>query len=389
MVSVDQALELIAINSTKIESEIIPLKLSVRRILLESVHAQIDMPPFDQSAMDGYALCPGEENYRVIGECKAGSKEQYYAEDSRSALRIFTGAPVPKDFSTVVKQESTERNGQELIVTEQFGDQENIRFKGEQYRKGDLLVAGGTKLTPGIIGLLATNGITEVSVSKLPKVGILTTGDELAHTGEKLKAGQVYESNTVMLESALQQLGIQPVVKRVKDNLSATVAAMSILIEECDLVLTSGGISVGDHDHIYSAAEKNEIKEIFYKVQQKPGKPLFFGRKNDTLIFGLPGNPASALTCFYVYVSKALEVMTQSPTPFYKRSTLPLQQSYLKKGTFTNFLKAQVDQDSVSPLSGQSSAMLQTMTDANAIMIVPATKNQCKKGELFEVILID
>jgi molybdopterin molybdotransferase len=244
-------------------------------------------------------------------------------------------------------------------------------------------------LTPGIIGLLATNGITEVSVSQLPKVGILTTGDELAQPGEQLEDGQVYESNTVMLESALQQLGIQPVIQRVTDNLNATVTAMSILIEQCDLVLTSGGISVGDHDHIYAAAEKNEIKEVFYKVKQKPGKPLFFGLKDDTLLFGLPGNPASALTCFYVYVSKALEVMTQSPTPIYKRSTLALRKSYLKKGTFTNFLKAQADQDSVLPLRGQSSAMLQTMTDANAIMIVPAAKNECKKGELFEVILID
>ena len=389
MVSVDEALKLIAINSTKLNSESIPLRSSVGRIIVESIHAQIDMPPFDQSAMDGYALCPGERSYRVIGECKAGSKEQYRAEDSKSAVRIFTGAPVPTDFSTVVKQEITERNGQELIVTEQFDDHENIRFKGEQYRKGDPLVASGTKLTPGIIGLLATNGITEVSVSKLPKVGILTTGDELAHPGEQLEDGQVYESNTVMLESALQQLGIQPVIQRVTDNLNATVTAMSILIEQCDLVLTSGGISVGDHDHIYAAAEKNEIKEVFYKVKQKPGKPLFFGLKDDTLLFGLPGNPASALTCFYVYVSKALEVMTQSPTPMYKRSILSLRKSYLKKGTFTNFLKAQADQDSVSPLSGQSSAMLQTMTDANAIMIVPAAKNECKKGELFEVILID
>ncbi|MNQ45221.1 Molybdopterin molybdenumtransferase [compost metagenome] len=390
MIQVEQALSIIAENSTKMPAQKILVRKALGYVLAESVYSPIDMPPFRQSAMDGYAFIHGEKHqYDVVSSSQAGDHANIKLKGNE-AVRIFTGAFVPDDADTVVMQEHVMANENSILITRMPTQFTNVRAKGEQIKKEEVVFETNTLITPAAIGFLACLGITEITVYKKPKIAILVTGNELVKPGKKLPKGKIYESNSVMLQAALQTIGIKKIKSyKVKDNLKATKKELKGILEKNDIILISGGISVGDYDFVKDALLANGVDELFYKINQKPGKPMFFGRKNDSLVFALPGNPASSLTNFYVYVYPAIKNRMGFSEIHLPKLMRKLNSEITNSTGKTLFLKALYDETHVTVLDSQSSAMLNTFAIANSLLIVPNDMENLKKGALVTLLPID
>ncbi|MBU3821648.1 molybdopterin molybdotransferase MoeA [Flavobacteriaceae bacterium XHP0103] len=390
MIDIETAKQLVKKNTKPLLKEtILPIEKSGGYSLCKNIYAPINMPPFRQSAMDGYALNLQDDNiYNIIGEVKAGDAHQPVLKKGE-AVRIFTGAPVPDTANAVIMQEKVTITDKELVIQNSLSENHNIRAIGEQVKKGDLALEKNTKLTPAGIGYLASLGITHVSVYKKPAIGIVTTGNELIDAGEELNYGKIYESNSKMLQNALYNLKFYDITfYKVADNYKETLLELEKASKNNDLVLISGGISVGDYDFAGKALYELHVKEHFYKVMQKPGKPLFFGTKNNTLFFALPGNPAASLTCFYIYVYIALQKMMDRDKLELTKVTAKSVNGFRKFGDRPQFLKAIYKNGNVEILEGQSSAMLQTFALANAFVFLPENISNVNRNDTVETILL-
>jgi molybdopterin molybdotransferase len=393
MITVAEAKKCINENTGLLPVVAVPLGESGGMILAQDIRSELDVPPFDQSAMDGYAfrfddLAAGQP-LRVVGAIPAGVQTNQPLA-AGEAMRIFTGAPVPQDADTVVMQEHVTVAGDQIRIEDpplkQGG---NVRPRGSQTQKGETALPAGAKLTPAAIGFLAGLGVETVSVWAKPRICLLITGNELAPPGSPLQPGQVYESNSFALAAALRELHIQPtLVFRSDDNEARITEYLKTGIETCDLVLVTGGISVGDHDLVKKSLENCLVETVFYKVKQKPGKPLYFGRKANTLLFGLPGNPASVLTCFYEYVVPAIQKMTGKVDPAPSGLTKVLAADFAKKAGLTYFLKGKLDGESVIPLGAQESYRMNSFADADCLIVLEENKSEYRKGETVEVHLL-
>lgn len=382
MISVSQALALIEQNTPCLGEEITHLTEAYGKVLSKSVLSPINMPPFDQSAMDGYAVFSNNsDTYSLRGELKAGDSGSLSLTQGEAA-RVFTGAPIPANSDTVIIQEHVSQKEQSIFIQKMPIKGANIRATGEQVKEGDFVLNAGCLLNEAAIGFLAGLGITKISTYKKPTITILTTGNELQEPGTKLKPGCIYESNGLMLKTALRRLGIEHItICKVKDDFQATQNEIKKAVAETDVVLISGGISVGDYDFVKAALEKNEVQEVFYKVNQKPGKPLWFGKKENKRVFGLPGNPASSLTCFYVYVVPMLRIM-MGYSHIHLAKLKAIVQVDIENGFGkTLFLKAIAANNQITPLTGQASSMLNTYAISNALLCVPEDKQQIEVGE--------
>jgi molybdopterin molybdotransferase len=390
MISVSEAQQLIIKHSSASKPTTIALKDALNYVLTEDITAPIPIPPFNQSAVDGYAFCFNTNNnsYTIVDEIPAGDTRKIDI-NANEAARIFTGSKVPENCDTVIMQEFTKvENNQLFIDDENLKTGGNIRTKGYQIKQGDTALSKGNVLNPAAIGFLATLGITEVSVFTLPKVSILITGNELVAPGEKLDEGQIYESNSLMLKAAFEKMNISPTISYLKDNQEATTNAITNALNNADMVILSGGISVGDYDFVQQGILENGVSQIFYKVAQKPGKPLFFGKKENKAVFGLPGNPAAALTCFYEYIYPYINLSFGLKQAFLNQLQLPLSKDIKQKPGRATFLKATTDFKTVTPLEGQNSDALQSFAYANALLLTPADAKIIKKGELVNVHLL-
>lgn len=390
MISVTQAIQTVQNNVTpRSISTTIDVSKALGYVLFKDVTSPIHMPPFRQSAMDGYALCLHDElNYRVIGEVQAGDPVQPKLL-SGEAVRIFTGAPVPDSANTVIMQEKVALKDDVISLETNPLLNDNIRSLGEQIGAGQIALTKGTSINSAGMGFLSSLGITKITVYEKPSIAIVVTGNELSEPGQPLSHGQIYESNAIMLTGALRHLGYYNVVThRVKDDYPKTLDLLQKTIEQHDIVLVSGGISVGDYDFVGKALLELQVTPLFYKVKQKPGKPLFFGKKDAKLIFALPGNPAASLSCFYIYVHLALQRLS-GDSQFSTAKTQAISQSnFQKKGDRAQFLKANYSNAHVEILDGQSSAMLHTFALANALVYLPENKDTIHIGDSVEVILL-
>lgn len=389
MISVTQALSIVNEHVFNAEPIEITIQESLNYVLAENVFAKISMPPFRQSAMDGYAVClHSTKDYTVIGEVKAGDSEEFTLKPGE-AVRIFTGAPVPHTANAVVMQEKVERNNIQIQLTELPIENQNIRPKGEQINENELAIKSNTLLTPSIISFLASLGIYTIKVYPKPKVGIVVTGNELIAPGETYKKGKIYESNSILLATTLQNEGIKDyTIYKVEDDYEKTENTLQKAINENNFVLVSGGISVGDYDFVGKALENLETKKLFYKIKQKPGKPLFFGKNNKTYIFALPGNPASALTCFYIYALPMLRNFYKHKNPHLKRTKKQLSHNYKVKGIRAQFLKAKYQNNTVKVLEAQSSAMIHSFNIANCLIFIPENTTELKSNTEVAIILL-
>ncbi|WJJ95239.1 molybdopterin molybdotransferase MoeA [Algibacter luteus] len=390
MISISEAISIVKNNSKPLLKQ---TKKSVEKAggyhLYEDIYSPINMPPFRQSAMDGYALHLHEDlTYTLIGEVQAGNASRLQLKKGE-AVRIFTGAPVPDTANAVMMQEKVKVDGNTISITHKINQELNIRPLGEQVKQGDLALKQGTKLTPAAIGYLSSLGITEVSVYKKPNIALVTTGNELIEGGQELTYGKIYESNSKMLLSALYSLKFYDVtIHKVEDDYHQTLSKLKEVINANDLVIITGGISVGDYDFVGKALKELQVEELFYKVKQKPGKPLFFGKKHHSSIFALPGNPAAALTCFYVYVYIALQNMMNKKVNELPRLKAKSVSNFTKKGDRPQILKAIYINEEVEILEGQNSSMQQTFAISNALVYAPEDVNEIKINDMVETILL-
>lgn len=360
--------------------------------LAEDIKSPINMPPFNQSAMDGYAVLFDENyqnNFVLVDEIKAGDNNKRDLK-AGEAVRIFTGAPTPINANAVIMQENTSVKDGVLTIDDSLTVFKNIRLEGEQIQQKQIALKKGEQLNPQAIGFLATLGITEVTVYPRPKISIVVTGSELVTPGVPLKFGQIYESNAIMLQSAIIKKGFTDIdIVKVKDDYNETKNIINNALQKSDLLIISGGISVGDYDFVGKALLELNTEQIFYKVKQKPGKPLFFGKNKNTIVFALPGNPASALTCFYIYIETVLQKAIGNLNYSNETLNLTLESDYLKKGIRGEFLKAKWANNTVKILGNQSSAMLNSFAEANALVYLGDEDREVKKGERVTTYIID
>lgn len=386
MISVNEARQIISSRVQSLPAGPVPIAQAGGCILAAHLAAPLDIPNFPQSSVDGYAIADhGGTHFSLVGESAAGSGKPVQLLPG-TAMRIFTGAPVPAGADFVIMQEQVEKLEDQIQIDAAVKEQPpNIRPIGSEVRKGEPVAEEGQLLTPATIGFLAGMGFGELPVVPTPKVGIIITGNELQPPGSSLAYGQVYESSSYALRAALRAMGITNVqLISCKDELKALSQRVGELIAQCDILLVTGGVSVGDYDFSRQALEANGVDILFHRVRQKPGKPLLFGMQGTKPIFGLPGNPASVLSCFYLYVYPALGSMMRKPLVM-ADVRVPIAQAYTKPAGLTHFLRAHYDGESASLFSGQESYRMKAFAQANALAVIPEETKMVAAGD--EIII--
>ena len=395
MISVSEAKQLVEQNIKLLDPVETTLDLASGLILAADVFAPTDIPAFPQSSMDGYALSfigwQQHKKLRIHGEIAAGNNESIIL-DGRNAVRIFTGAAVPEGADTVVMQEKVKVNSSKLneliIEDDKLKAGMNVRPKGSEITKGSLALSKGTFLSPAAVGFLAGIGVDKIKVYPKPSITIIVTGNELAEPGKTLEHGQVYESNSFSLSAILKEKNISSFnILRCEDDLETLKAILAEALTNSDVVLLTGGISAGDYDFVLPATESCGVKKIFHKVKQRPGKPLFFGKKENKIVFGLPGNPSSVLTCFYEYVIPAINKMI-CHTSKNKIIEAPLAFPFQKVAGLTHFLKGSYDGNFVTILDAQESYRMSSFAKANCLVQIDEEMTEVKAGDRVEVHLL-
>lgn len=392
MISVTEAKNIIRENTVSLSPVKSSLIDSLGLTLAEDVVAATDVPPFPQSSMDGYAFSFTEwqlkKTLKIAGEIAAGSKEAIILPLG-TAVRIFTGGPVPTGADTVVMQEKvTVQNGELIIHDESLTAGSNVRKKGSEIRAGSLALEKDSVLFPASIGFLASVGKADVCVHPNPSIAVIITGNELQKPGNSLEYGQVYDSNSFALISLLHQLSFHKTETiYVADSAESVTGALRNALAKNDMVMLTGGVSAGDYDFVVPAATACGVQKLFHKVKQRPGKPLFFGKKENKLVFGLPGNPASVLTCFYEYVLIALEQLSRRKLVL-QTIRAPLANTFQKAAGLTHFLKGKYNGKTAAALDAQESFRLSSFAKANCLIQIDEEVTIRKEGELVEVYLL-
>ncbi len=382
-VEVSKAKELLKVLAKSAKSEVVNLNESLGRFISAPVFSSMNVPSFDNSGMDGYAFCweDSGESRKLVAVVQAG-KFPEFALQKGTAVRIFTGAPIPKGADTVVQQELVMVVGDTIFFDlRKLSKGLNVRKAGSQCVEGELILISGTKVTPGTIGLLASLGIERVEVFATPKISIILTGDEIIEIGQELQAGQIYNANGPALLACLGALGIHNVdVFHVKDEKTEVSKVISKAIGGSDVVLLTGGISVGDYDFVKESLFENDVEQVFYKAKQKPGKPIFVGTKDEKLIFALPGNPASVLTCFIQYVRPTLHQLVGNPDAWSKPTYYAIDSDFNKKSPLTFFLKAKLENGRAVILPAQESFNLLSFGIADGVVEIPQDLEHVEAG---------
>lgn len=364
---------------------------SLHAVLAENVKAPMDAPPFDQSAMDGYAFdyasWDKQSPLRLVTMIQAGKSAGSKLKKGEVA-KIFTGAPIPPGANCVVMKEKVEVKGNLVFILDPAAAIGlNNRKKASHVKAGRVVLKRGEVISAGSIAFLASIGIAKVKVFAKPRIAIVVTGDELTPPGKALSDGKVYECNSFGLIASLKNEGLAPeIVLYAKDEEKDVKKKLLEAEKKADLILFTGGVSVGDFDFVAGALLQHKVKKHFHRVKQKPGKPIFFGSKKDKVYFGLPGNPASVLTCYHVYVIDAIyKWMGKKRRDCF---TTVAMNEYKKKPGLTNILKASYDFIGVTILQDQESYKLNTFVAANVLLIMDEEDVLLSKGSPAHVLEI-
>ncbi len=372
-------------------SEELELDAAGGRTLAEDVTSPLDVPPFDSSAMDGFALRPGPAaQLEVVGESRAGSPWDG-SLDEGEAVRISTGARVPRDAGAVIPVERTGVDGATVEV-EATTAGENIRRAGEDIRRGDVVLRTGMSLGAAELGVAASVGRPALVCALRPRVAVLVTGDELASPGERLGPGAIYSSNGYALAEQVRRAGGELVRRAtVRDTRESTREALAVALEQADVVIVSGGVSVGPHDHVKGALSELGARERFWGVNLRPGKPTWFGTRGETLAFGLPGNPVSAMVTFQLFVRPALAAL-QGADPAVRRTRATLEAAVARNPRREQAVRVALrDGDGgllATPTGEQGSHILTSMVGAQGLARVGAGEGEVAAGAPVEVELL-
>ena len=387
MIPVEDALARLLSLAPTLDCEEVPLHQANGRVLAQSVKAQRDQPPFAASAMDGYAVCDASvgESLTVIAESAAGHGFDGTVLPGQ-AVRIFTGAPLPKGAQRVIIQEDIARDGDRITLTTRE-ERSNIRPAGGDFRAGDAMQAP-RRLGPADIALLAAMNISRLYVTKRPDVALISTGDELVMPGEMPKPDQIVVSNTFGLHALLSDLGAAPRILPIARDTASSLSGTLALAQEADLIITIGGASVGDHDLVADVAQKMGLERAFHKVSMRPGKPLMSGRIGRSMMIGLPGNPVSAMVCGHVFVAPVIRQMLGLPAPPESRLQAPLATPLPANGPRAHYMRARMENGLLHPFEKQDSSLLSILSKANTLLIRPPFDKERTRGESVEYMAI-
>jgi len=385
LLSIEDALALVLSHVRPLEAETVPLADAAGRVLAEPARSAVDLPPFPSSAMDGFALraldAPG--TLPVVGRIAAG-RPAPRALAAGEAMAIATGGVVPEGADSVVPIEVVEERADTVVIPENVSEGDNVRPRGGDLRAGDVVVDAGVRLGPAHVGALAAAGVTGVRCARRPRVAVVVTGTELRAPGEPLEPGQIYDANGFILAAQLARAGA--VVERlppVADDEAATRAAVARGLE-ADVLVTTGGVSVGVYDLVRAAEAELGVEEVFWRVAMQPGKPVAFGVCGLTLVFGLPGNPVSSLVGFELFVRPALEALqgAAEPGPPFRPGRLGRATRRLQARDALLRARTRADADAVvlDPLTGQQSHMIAHAATADALVLVPQGEGELEAG---------
>ena len=395
MLTYEEAREGILERVSPLGVERIPLDAAAGRSLAGEVRAPADLPPWDNSAMDGYAVrtsdCPGEAVLAIAGYQTAGGPGAS-AVHKGAAVRIMTGSPIPEGCDAVVPFEEAEERDGSVRIPAPVRPRQHIRFRGEDIRAGAQVLPEGTVLRPPQISLLASFGRAMVPVYRKPRVAVLSTGDELVELGEPLDHGKIVNSNSHALAAAIAEAGGDPLLlgiarderEDLREKLSAGLAA--------DVLVTSAGVSAGDRDLVRDVLAELGVENVFWKVLIKPGGPTAFGLAGTTPVFSLPGNPVSSLITFEVFVRPAVRKMTGSPHPVKPPVKAALAEPVTKKPGKTQFLRVMIESGKEGYLArtagDQNTGILRTLVLADGIAVLPSERTTFTAGEKVDVLLL-
>ena len=401
MVDVEKAGKLITAEAKPLKTVSVNVTDSFGYVLGKSLKSRHNLPGFDNSAMDGFAVRHADtvsasaENpakLKITRTIKAGDPLKLRLKEGEAA-KIMTGSLVPKGADTVVRKEDCREDGCTLIVDHPVPDGENIRYEGEQIKKGAAGINKGALINPAAIGFILELGYSEIKVFRKPDISLLVTGEELLGPDEKLKKGKIRDTNTYTLHAAIDG---EPAnlkhINRIKDDYRAIRKSVSLGLKESDIVIITGGISVGDYDYIKNILAELGVEKIFWGVNQRPGGPLYFGKYRNKLVFGLPGNPASSLVCFYEYIRPAIQKRSGRQNFFLYKLIAELKTDLKKKPGKTHFLRGKLEtvdgKNFVTSAGGQGSHMLKAFADANCLIVLNKDESLIEKGTEVEVHLL-
>ena len=392
---VDKAREAILACLTPIaQTETIAIRNALGRVLAEDIVPRIDVPAHDNSAMDGYAVrfADLERPLKEIGTALAG-KPFHGKLGAGECVRIMTGAVMPQGADTVVIQEVVKKSGEHITVPPGQKKAQNVRYAGEDLKIGVAVLTPGTLLKPADIGLIASLGIGEVRVKRRLRVAFFATGDELASIGTPLKEGEIYDSNRYTVHGMLARLGVEAIdLGVVRDDPSQLEKAFRQASEKADVVITTGGVSVGEADFIKQMMAKlGEV--LFWKIAMRPGRPMAFGRIGDAFLFGLPGNPVAVMVTFYQFVRDALlHLSGRSDAPFPLLQALAAENMRKVPGR-TEYQRGVIFKDGlqwkVRTTGQQGSGVLRSMSEANCFIVLEHERGSIKAGEPVSVQLFE
>ena len=393
-----QARDLLLKHIQPVEAELLPLSQATGRLLASPQWASSDMPPFDRSPYDGYAFQSGDTKgklpvtLQVLEEVPAGAVPTQTVVPG-TAVKVLTGAPIPPGADAVTKFEETRFSPDTVTLLRRYEAGENMIRRGEDLRAGDQLASPGQRLDPGLAGALWAQGAREVAVYRRPRVGLITTGSELQEPGTPGRMGQIPNSNRPAFEAALKLAGAEPVYYGAPgDDCDAIASALSVAWQETDLVITTGGVSVGDYDLTPAALEQAGGTIAVQNLLMKPGGKCCFGRQGKKLACCLSGNPASAMTCFYAVVLPLLRKLSGQPEGRLPELTVPLGADYPKASHQTRLLRGRLtivnDGLVFMPAPSQSNGALHSLADANALGEIPAGSPPMKAGTLIQISYI-
>jgi molybdopterin molybdotransferase len=385
LLSLEEAQRRILDRVVPLPGEEVPLAAAAGRILAEAAAARVDLPPFDASAMDGFALRSRDTPGRLpVSERIAAGRPASRALEDGEAMGIATGAAVPEGADAVIPLEYVVDHDNEIEIRETVEVGASIRPRGGDLRAGDVVVPAGQRLGPAQLGALAAAGVAHISSAGRPRAAVLATGSELRRPGETLEPGQIYEANSVLLGAQLESAGaLVELLDAVADDEAAHRAALERGLA-ANVLVSSGGVSVGPHDLVRSVGAELGIEEVLWGVAVKPGKPLWFGVRDETLVFGLPGNPVSSLVCFELFVRPAVLALQRAAEPLPRFEPGRLAQSLRPNSVRTELVRARsriVDGAvELEVLTGQDSHMIARAAGADALVLIPAGNEELEAG---------
>jgi len=403
MIEYSDARSLVLSAARVLPSESVLLAAALGRTLARHVQAREDIPPFTKATMDGYAVraadtrpaAKGHEEtvvLEVLEDLPAGRRSRKTV-GAGQAVRIMTGAPLPAGADAVVMVEHSEKRACRVVLRREVRPGENIGQAGEDLKKGETALERGTLVGPAEIGMLAAAGLARVAVARRPKLAVIATGDEIVEPGKRKRSGQIRNANGPALTAMAAEAGAEAVYLGIAHDRASSLAAKLRRAKAADILVLSGGVSVGDYDLVKSELEASGVKPVFWQVRIKPGKPVFFGVRGRQLVFGLPGNPTSAMVTFLLFVRPAVDRMLGRAIPGPAAGRAVLASDIVLKPGRTQFLRGVIMREGpglrVAPYTDQKSGVLRSMVHSRVLIVVPAEVSGIEAGREVDILFMD